>query len=167
MNPETNFRHMKIYLDLIRASRKKLLVYLDGLTIEQINTIPEGFNNNLAWHVGHLLASQQILCYRFSGNEPTIDDEIINGYKNGTKPESFIDADEFERLQAYLITTLDIMEEDIESNLFTGFKAFNTTFFEGLRFESFEEIITYLPVHESLHLGFCMALKRALIQQGY
>ncbi|NBA87795.1 DinB family protein [Emticicia sp. CRIBPO] len=158
---------MNIYIDLIRASRKKLLGYLDGLSIEQVNTIPEGFNNNLAWHVGHLLASQQILCYRFSNNEPAIDDEIIDRYKNGTKPESFVDTDEFERLKAYLTTTLDIMEEDIENNIFSQFKAFNTTFFDGLRFESFEEIITYLPVHEGLHLGFCMALKRALIQQGY
>lgn len=61
---------------------------------------------------------------------------------------------------------LDIMEEDIENNVFSQFKTFNTTFFDGLKFESFSEV-TYIPVHESLHLGFCMALKRAPIQQGY
>jgi hypothetical protein len=158
---------MKIYLDLIRASRKKLLSYLDGLTIEQLNTIPEGFNNNLVWHVAHLVASQQMLCYRFSNNEPLVESYILDKYRNGTKPEAFIDADEFEKLKTYLTSNIDVMEEDIAKNKFRNFNAFNTTFFDGLRFESFAEILTYVPVHESLHLGFCMALKRVLIQQDY
>jgi hypothetical protein len=31
------------------------------------STIPEGFNNNLIWNIGHIIVSQQLLVYKLSG----------------------------------------------------------------------------------------------------
>ncbi|GEM_PF-2526923 len=58
-------------LDIIRNTRKRLSEMADGHTLEQLNRIPEKYNNNLAWNLGHVVASQQVLCYELSALPPT------------------------------------------------------------------------------------------------
>jgi len=33
-------------------------------SLEQLNKIPEGFNNNLIWNIAHCVVTQQLLCYK-------------------------------------------------------------------------------------------------------
>jgi hypothetical protein len=40
--------------------------FLSGYNLDQLNTIPEGFNNNLIWNIGHIIVSQQLLVYKLS-----------------------------------------------------------------------------------------------------
>ena len=49
-----------------------------------------GFNNNLAWNFGHVIATQQILCYRNAGVKPVIEEEFIDKYKTGTRPKDLL-----------------------------------------------------------------------------
>ncbi|RZL45208.1 MAG: DinB family protein, partial [Pedobacter sp.] len=78
---------MEKIIELIKASRTKLLSLVEELTTEEMNYIPTGFKNNLAWQIGHLVVSQQILCYKLAGQPFVIEDELIDLYKNGSKPE--------------------------------------------------------------------------------
>ena len=58
---------MEKIIELIKATRNKLLSLVEELTTEEMNYIPTGFKNNLAWQIGHLVVSQQILCYKLAG----------------------------------------------------------------------------------------------------
>jgi len=40
---------MKNHFDYLRATRNNVLKLIDNLNLAQVNEIPEGFNNNLAW----------------------------------------------------------------------------------------------------------------------
>ena len=53
--------------DIIHAGRVKFAELVDRLSIEELNEIPEGFNNNIAWNFGHVIISQQMLCYVRAG----------------------------------------------------------------------------------------------------
>ena len=58
---------MKHNLQNARITRKNLLKYLNTLSIEELNIIPEGFNNNIFWNIAHVAVTQQILVYKLSG----------------------------------------------------------------------------------------------------
>jgi hypothetical protein len=61
---------MKKHLGWIKKTRTSLLNMISGLSLEQINKVPEGFNNNIIWNLGHLVSAQQGICYSRSGLSP-------------------------------------------------------------------------------------------------
>ena len=61
---------------------------LETISLEDLNKIPEGYNNNIFWNIAHLVATQQILVYKFSNVPVLVSDEIIDKYRKGTKPEA-------------------------------------------------------------------------------
>ena len=65
-------------MQLLKTTRTNFLNLLNEFSLEQINQIPQGFSNNLIWNFGHLVVTQQLLCYKLSGNEMYISDEIVN-----------------------------------------------------------------------------------------
>jgi hypothetical protein len=153
---------MKESIDIIRGARKFSLNLIDGISIEKLNEIPEGFNNNLAWNFAHVIANQQILCYRNAGAKPVISDEIIDKYKTGTRPEGFIDEKEFETLKQFLLSTIDKFEEDSATNIFENYKAFDLKSYPGVRLKNINDAAKFVSFHDGLHVGYSMALKRAL-----
>ena len=41
------------------TNRKHYLKLIENYSLEQLNKIPEGFSNNLAWNLGHIIVAQQ------------------------------------------------------------------------------------------------------------
>lgn len=48
------------------TSRNLYAAYFDNYSLEQLNKIPAGFNNNLIWNIGHIIVAQQSLIYQLS-----------------------------------------------------------------------------------------------------
>jgi hypothetical protein len=155
---------MKATIDKIRTIRTSLLSLIENLSIDQLNHIPEGFNNNIIWNLGHLVAAQQGLCYLRSGLQATVDDKLIQLYKPETKPAEFVDDKEFEAIKQLLMLTLDRLEVDYQNNIFNKYNAFTTRF--GVQVANVNEAIEFLLFHEGLHFGYVMALKRVVTKHG-
>jgi hypothetical protein len=68
----------------IILTRKFILSICEPLTEEQLNTTPNGFNNNIIWNLGHLIAAQQGICYIRSGLNPVVDESITEYFKSGS-----------------------------------------------------------------------------------
>lgn len=149
-------------IDIIRGARKFLINLIDKISIEKLNEIPVGFNNNLVWNFGHVVATQQILCYRNAGVKPVIADEFIDKYKSGTRPEGYIDEKEFKIINENLIQAIDKFEEDPTTNMFENYKAFDLKLYPGVRINNIGDATKFVCFHEGLHVGYSMALKRAL-----
>ena len=71
---------MEIQLKIITATRTNILTYIKDLTIEQINFIPNNFNNSIGWQVAHLVVTQQLLHYKLSGNSILVDDYLVDNF---------------------------------------------------------------------------------------
>ena len=153
---------MKESIDIMRGARKFLINLIDGISIEKLNEIPAGFNNNLAWNIGHVIANQQILCYRNAGVKPVIEEEIIDKYKTGTRPGGFIVEKEFKVLMQYLLETIDKFEKDSATNMFENYKAFDLKSYPGVRLKNISDAAKFVTFHDGLHVGYSMALKRSL-----
>ena len=148
-------------IEIIRKTRSFLLKNLEGLTTEQYNKIPGGFNNNIIWNLGHMIAAQQGVCYIRAGLAPRVGEDIINSFKSGTKPERAYDETEIQNIKSLLFSTLDQLEEDCNNNIFGGYTAWSTRY--EVEIASIDDALNFLPFHEGLHSGCISALKKLVV----
>lgn len=151
---------MENSIKLIKACRAKWLSKIEGLSIAQLNHIPTGFNNNLAWQMGHIVVSQQILCYRLSGNKFIIPDELIDLYKNGSKPERNFSEAEIEQMKGYFISTIDQLELDLANKIFENFTPYAISTYAGIELKTVQDAIDFVVSHDGLHYGCTLGLIR-------
>jgi hypothetical protein len=149
-------------IEIIKLPRISLLNLIKDLTIEQLNKVPEGFNNNIIWNLGHIVVAQQNICYKRAGLTPVIDESLFALYKPESKPEKFIDAAELETIKELFISTIDRLETDLENNIFTNYTPWITRY--NFEMKSINDAVAFLPFHEGLHAGYIMALKRVAVK---
>lgn len=144
--------------DVTRTSRKVLSQFIENFSLEQLNAIPEGFNNNLIWNIAHIVVTQQRLVYKFSGLPLRISDEIFEKYKGGTKPNGAVSQSEVEEIRSLLFETIDQTEADFNNAIFKNYQEYTTSI--GLRIASIEEAISFNNYHEALHTGVMMSIRK-------
>lgn len=149
---------MKTSFDITKSSRDVLLGFIERHTLEQLNTIPEGFNNNLIWNIGHILVVQQMLIYKLSNLPMMISDEMVEKYKKGTKPESNTTQEEVDEIKELLHITLERTRNDFTKGLFKSYNEFTTMM--GFTIRTSEEAIVYNNYHEAIHTGIMMQIRK-------
>lgn len=152
---------MKIELELFRATRGNTIAAIKNLNLDQINKIPEGFTGNIAWHLGHMVSTHKGLVYQLNSVPGGLEKEFVLKYKKDSKPEAPISQEEFEFITSELLNQIDELEEDLQKEDFFGE---NIPYKTSYNFEmnSFKECIRFSNLHQALHLGYIMALKRSL-----
>ena len=65
-------------IEIIKKPRLALFELIKDLSIEQLNQVPPGFNNNIIWNMGHLIAAQQGICYRRAGTDMIVSEDYYN-----------------------------------------------------------------------------------------
>ena len=144
--------------EITRITRNNILGLIDELSVSQLNAIPEGFNNNIIWHIGHLLATQQLLTYGLSGIDFLLSDNIIEEFRKGTKPEKEYLEDDIEELKFVFIEVITETEVDFNEGVFKTFNSYPTSF--GITLETVSDAITFNNVHEGLHMGLIMSMRK-------
>ncbi|MBK0380509.1 DinB family protein [Mucilaginibacter segetis] len=142
----------------IKSTRQHLLGLIEGLTTEQLNKVPEGFNNNIVWNLAHMISAQQGICYLRAGTEIAVDDKYFSPYRPGTKPEGFVDSTEIENIKTLLLSSADKMETDYNNGIFANYTPWIARY--GVNINNAEDAINFLPFHDGLHTGYIMAIKK-------
>lgn len=97
---------MTSFLELIDNMRRDLLKKTENLTVEQLNTIPNGFNNNIVWNLGHILVvTDEILNKNTLFSIPTYDFDT-SGFKKGTRPDNVINEKDTSSIRSALSDTI-------------------------------------------------------------
>jgi hypothetical protein len=149
---------MDSVFNIWKTNRELHLKYLKDYTLEQLNTIPSGFNNNLVWNIGHVIVAQQALLYKSTGLEGYISETLFNTYKPGTKPNGKAQQEEIDELKILLLALVEVTKVDYQSNLFTGFKPYKTS--AGFKLNSIEEVIIFNNYHEAMHYGIMKSIAK-------
>lgn len=141
-------------------TRTNFLSLLDTLSLNELNTIPIGFNNNIVWNIAHAVATMDILYYSLSGLSPVLDNEFLTDYRKGSSPKTMVGSDFVDSLKIEILAQLDRIEADTAKGIFPEMlpKPYTTSFHYELK--SFDDIVQFNLVHESLHLGMVMSLKK-------
>ncbi len=151
---------MENIFERYRKIRKYLMESVHDLTTEQLNHIPSGFNNNIIWNLGHVIAAQQGVCYARSGMNVKIDEDIFMNYKPGTKPEKYADIMEIDRIKSLLVPSIDVFEKDYLSGEFAVYTPWTTRY--GVELADIKTASEFLFYHEGLHVGYVAAMKKCL-----
>lgn len=151
---------MKTQFNILRKSRELVLKELEGLTLDEIHKIPEGFKNNIAWNVAHLVVTQQLLHYKLSGLNCLCPDDLIETHRKGTSPTKTFTEEEFEEVKELLIGLPDTLEEDFNAGIFENYTVYPTS--TGYTITSIEDAIPFNNFHEGMHYGIIRSIKKFL-----
>ena len=151
---------MKIQFDILRKSRDLILKEIDGLSLEELHKIPDGFKNNIAWNVAHIVVTQQLLHYGLSGLNLLCPDDLVEAHRKGTVPTKTFTEEEFEEVKELLMGLPDTLEEDFEAAIFENYKEYPTS--TGFVLSSIDNAIPFNNFHEGIHYGIIRSIKKFL-----
>lgn len=156
---------MQYALKYIRRINENFIELISDLSIEQLNEIPEGYNNNIIWNFGHIVNTTPALCYLRTGVDPNFQVPLLTKYNRGTKPGELVSQEEVEELKALAFSYLDKIEKDYAAGIFQKITPFATITFKH-EMETIDELLTCITAHTSLHLGIANAMKKQIIQNS-
>lgn len=151
---------MKTTFTIWETSRNLFLKYLETYSLEQLNTIPTGFSNNLIWNIAHVIVSQQKLVYVLSGLPMHISQAMLEKYQNGSKPDGKVTQSEVDDIKRLLISTINQTKSDFENGVFKEFNPYQTK--TGFYLGTLQEAIEFNNYHEGIHYGIMMQIKKFL-----
>ncbi len=145
-------------LENTRGIFKKII---ENNSLENLNKIPKGFNNNIIWNIAHVVVSEQLLAYKLSGLESSLSDEMINKYRKDSKPNGDLSQAEVNEIKDLLLTTLEKTKEDYYDDVFENYNAY-TVSTTGNTLTNIDEALEFVAIHEGLHYGYVLALLKAV-----
>ncbi len=154
---------MEKIFDITIQNRKILYKILKRTPPKLLFEIPEGYRNNIWWNIAHVVATQQILVYKFSNLTPRIDDSLIQKFRKGTLPDIPPTDEEIDHIGGFLLSTAEWTQEDYENGIFKEYNEYTTSTKVILR--NVEDALKYNLYHEGLHLGVILSLDKILLKE--
>lgn len=149
---------LKKELELIRYVRQSVLKLIKGLNAEQLNLVPERMKNNLIWNLGHMIFTQQMLCYQLGGLQATIDIPYFEKFAPGTLPEHFIPENEIQKIITVFTEAFEQLAEDALSGKLEAYQAWILPF--GITIDNIEDAMITNAIHEGRHFGVVISLEK-------
>lgn len=151
---------VEFQLSLLEKTRRRMLAIADGLTPAQLTAVPRGFHNNVLWNLGHLIVSQQVLCYVKSGLAPRAPGYLTPLFGKGTSPAQWAGQIDPMEVKSWLMESMALLRADFEQHVFKSYEPYETS--SGMILTNIGEALSYVLWHESQHLGVAMALKKTV-----
>lgn len=147
---------MQKHFETLKQSRKLIIGATENLSIDQLNKIPQGFKNNVAWNIAHLVVTQQLLCYNLAGLDCLISNEMILNFQKGTAPAYTVSKKEFDTIKELFLKLPEKFEEDFNKGIFKNYKEYKTSL--NITLNSIGDGIVFNTYHEGIHLGIILQL---------
>ncbi|WP_256860413.1 DinB family protein [Paraliobacillus ryukyuensis] len=140
----------------IDLSRNSTLQLFEGLTEEQADLIPQGFNNNIRWNLGHIYTVQNTLLNKFGGKSIKTPPRYLELFTPGTKPAEWQGEvptlDELKQLlEAQPAQLKEALAGQLQDEAIQSFQSLSTV----------GEILSFTTFHEGMHVGVIKGLKKA------
>ena len=149
---------MNLIFETALFNRRALKGFLEELTYVQLTKIPNNFNNSIFWNIAHVLVTQQLLVYEFSGLPKGIDDDIIAKYRKGSKPTSRVSKEDINYVKNNLISTIEQIQKDYKNGIFKEYEAYHTSV--DITLKNIDDALKFNTFHDGIHLGVILSLKK-------
>ncbi|MGG3653973.1 DinB family protein [Bacillus pseudomycoides] len=151
----------KLIFKQFAMTRSYFIKNVESFSKEITNVQPDGFNNTIQWHIGHVLTVTEQFMLGFPHKTTHLPANYIELFGNGTKPADWkgdvpiVDKLIIE-LKDQLVRLQQIPAEQLNETLEKSFM--------GL--ETFGELAGLTLMHEANHLGQIQAMKRIIEHAG-
>tara|TARA_B100000767_G_scaffold188462_1_gene175786 strand:+ start:586 stop:1041 length:456 start_codon:yes stop_codon:yes gene_type:complete len=143
---------------ILEHNRKIFYKILKSYPLDQLNKVPEGFNNSIFWNVTHCVVVQQRLMYQLSGNSIHIDKKWLDNYDKGTFPKIPATIEDLKSVKVLLFSTLKYLDEDIKNSLFKKYRSFTSSTNQII--DSYDSALAFVLFHDGIHLGSILAIRK-------
>ncbi len=148
----------------IKSVRTFLLSQIAELTTEQLNKIPERYNNNIIWNLAHLVCAQQSICYLRAAQPVIIDQKYIKPFTTNTKPAEFINKAEIEKIKKIFTDSIDQLQIDFDKKIFDQYTpSENILKIYGVSLMTIDDALEFILYHEGFHTGYIISLKHLVL----
>lgn len=133
---------------------------VEELSEGALDCVPEGFNNNVRWNLGHIYVVQEKFAFHFAGEPLQLPENFDRLFAKGTKPADWNEtlpsleillemlAEQPKRIQE---TFLHRFDEQVKTPFTTG---------SGILLNTIGEFLTVTLYHEGMHFHSISVLKR-------
>jgi uncharacterized damage-inducible protein DinB len=137
------------------VTRGYFLKKVDGYDEKIVDVQPEGFNNTIHWHVGHVLTVTEQFIFGFPKKSNNLPANYMELFASGTKPADWQGEvpsvqELSEQLKEQVKRIKEIPAESFNEKLKAPF----------LGLETYGELANFAIFHEANHLGQIQAMKR-------
>ena len=139
-------------------TRKSLLKIMETRSYEELVKIPDNFRNSIFWNIAHLLVTQQLLCYRLSGLDLTIDEEMVSKYGKGAVATSEVSIKDIDYVQGNLLISVNKLKEDYFKGKFENYKSYMTS--TNIELRGIEDALSFSNFHDGIHLGVVLSIMK-------
>ncbi|MBM7568860.1 DinB family protein [Paenibacillus sacheonensis] len=124
---------------------------VEGRPESALNAVPNGFNNNVSWNLGHIYYVQERFAFHFAGEPMLLPDNFERMFASGTKPADWNgEAPSSETLIKLLADQQVRIQRSLQDRLYEEVKAPYTTK-NGLTLRTVHEFLSYTLYHEGMH----------------
>jgi uncharacterized damage-inducible protein DinB len=147
---ELLFKHFEL-------TRGKFVNYVVELEEGIADVQPEGFNNSIRWHVGHVLTVAEQFMFGFPKKSTHLPANYMELFASGTSPAAW--QGDVPQLQELIVQLQDQIKRIKEIPAESFNQRLKTPF---LGQETFGELTNIAIFHESIHLGQIQSMKRVI-----
>ena len=146
--------------DQLSFARQSLLNSVKEISESQADIIPEGFNNNIRWNLGHICLVQERFAFYFADESMGIPNVFSELFTSGTKPSDWkIKPPTLQELVDILRDQPNRIRERLQDRL-DKVVANPFSRIPGLTLKTFDELLTFTLFHEGGHIQTVKTLSR-------
>ncbi|WP_223066132.1 DinB family protein [Paenibacillus caui] len=154
-------RRHEVLFEQLRTYRGELLEMVEGVSEEEAEIIPKGFNNNIRWNLGHVYVDQYLWIRALTKEEMPNPMAFNEWFGYGSSPSRFTDeTPTFSQLIPMLQQQPRIIQEKYQDRMEEEFAP------AEMGMHTTEQVLIRTIFHEGLHIGAIQALKRQLSSEA-
>ncbi|MBM6617945.1 DinB family protein [Bacillus sp. RD4P76] len=146
-----------------QLTRDFLLHFVKNVDDSIIDTKPNGFNNNLRWHIGHVLTTGEKFLFGFPTQTTFVPENYKTLFEMGSSPADWNEEDVpsltvlIEQLEAQTARIRELEADFFEQELPFNFPYFNL--------KTYDDLFAFMMYHEADHLGQMKAMKKMVLNK--
>lgn len=143
---------------MVERNRTRVIQLAESCPADKRDEVPQGFKNNLRWHLGHVLVVTDNFMNGLAGSGKRLPEAYQANFGNGTKPADWTaDTPDWDTIIAKLKDQLEQVKSDFAGKLDQPVPESFT------KAETAGDVLFFATNHESNHLGNMNAMLKLLV----
>ena len=150
-------RHMTFF-EQLENYRGYILKLARETTKEDAEVIPNGFNNNIRWNLGHVYTEQYMWLKTLTNEEVPVPEAFDHWFGWGSSPANFTaETPSLEEVKTLLKGQLPEIKDTFGERLEEEFEPT-----ENWGLTTIEQVLTYTLFHEGMHVQTILDIKKCM-----
>ncbi|WP_339301768.1 DinB family protein [Paenibacillus sp. FSL K6-2441] len=148
-------RRHEVLFEQLHTYRRELMKVVEDVSEDEADIVPDGFNNNIRWNLGHVVLDQYLWIRVLTKEDMPVPMSFNQWFGYGTNPSHFTDeTPSLSELISLLQEQPRFIEQQYRDRLEEEYPP------TDMGMHTLEQVLVRTIFHEGLHMGAIQAIKR-------